>query len=110
VAGNIASLDTLTLGKRYPLTHAVRQTTQYGPTILVNLWDDPATNLRVLLPKLFADVFLDSDIDAINNGTRVYHLSSHGRTPNGRSFRLSLEEKYYGVHYPQVGNPLHIRT
>ena len=91
-AGNIASLYSLTVGKRYPLTHAVRQTIQYGPTILVTLWDEPATNLRVLPPKRFADVFLDSDIDAINNGTRHYHLISHGRTPNGRSFKLSLEE------------------
>ena len=91
-AGNIASLDNLTLGKRYLRTHAVRQTTQYGPTILVTLWDDPATNLRVFLPKRFADVFLDRDIDAINDGTRHYHLISHGRTPNGRSFKLTLEE------------------
>ena len=80
------------MGKRYPLTHAVRQTTQYGPTILVTLWEDPATNLRVFLPERFAEVFLDTDIDAINDGTRQYHLISQGRTPNDRSFKLSLEE------------------
>ena len=91
-AGNITSLDSLTVGKRYPLTHAVRQTTQYGPTILVTLWEGPAINLRVFLPKRFAYVFLDTDIDAINGGTRQYHLISHARNPNGRSFKLSLEE------------------
>ena len=79
------------LGQALP-PNAVRQTTQYGPIILVTLWDDPTTNIRVFLPKRFAEVFLDSDIESINNGTRVYHLISHGRTPNGRSFRLSLEE------------------
>ena len=92
-SGNIASLDNLALGKRYPITRAVRQTTQYGPTILVTLWDDPTNaNIRVFLPKRFAEVFEDSDIEAINSGTRQYYLISQGRTPNGRSFKLALEE------------------
>ena len=92
-SGNIASLDNLTLGKLYLITRAVRQKTQYGPTILVTLWDDPTNaNMRVFLPKRFADVFEDSDIDSINNGTYQYHLISEGRTPNGRSFKLALEE------------------
>jgi len=92
-SGNIASLDNLTLGKRYPITRAVRQTTQYGPTILVTLWDDPTkANIRVFLPKRFAEVFEDGDIDSINSGTCQYYLISQGRTPNGRSFKLALEE------------------
>ena len=92
-SGNIASLENLVLGKRYPVTRAVRQTTQYGPTIIVTLWDDPTdANIRVFLPKSFAEVFEDSDIEAINCGTRHYYLVSQGRTPNGRSFKLALEE------------------
>ena len=92
-SGNIASLDNLTPGKRYPVTRAVRQTTQYGPTILITLWDDPTNaHMRVFLPKRFAEVFEDSDIESINNGTRQYYLISQGRTPNSRSFKLALEE------------------
>ena len=92
-SGNIGSLDNLALGKRYPVTRAVRQTTQYGPTILVTLWDDSSNaHIRVFLPKRFAEVFEDGDIESINNGTRQYYLISQGRTPNGRSFKLALEE------------------
>jgi len=70
-SGNMASLDNLNPGKRYPVFRAFRQTTQYGPTILVTLWVDPTNaNLRVFLPKLFAEVFEDGDIDPINSGTR----------------------------------------
>ena len=92
-SGNIASLENLVVGKRYLITRAVRQTTQYGITILVTLSDDPTNaNVRVFLPKRFAEVFEDADIDSINQGARHYYLISHGRTPNGRSFKLTLEE------------------
>jgi len=92
-SGNIASLENLVVGKRYLITQAVRQTTQYGPTILVTLRDDPTNaSIKVFLPKRFAEVFEDADIDSINEGVRHYHLISHGRTPNGRSFKLTLEQ------------------
>ena len=57
-SGNIASLENLAVGKRYLITQAVRQTTQYGPTILVTLCDDPTdASIKVFLPKRFAEVF-----------------------------------------------------
>ena len=91
-SGNIASLDTLTLGRRYLITHAQRQETQYGPTILVTLRLDPTDDVRVFLPNRFTDVFSESDIELINKGTRTYHLVSHGRYPNGRAYKLTLED------------------
>ena len=91
-SGNIASLDALTVGRRYLVTHAQRQVTRYGPAILVTLRIDPTNDVRVFLAKRFTDVFLDSDIELINTGTRTYHLVSHGRYPNGRSYKLTLED------------------
>ena len=94
-SGNIASLENLVVGKRYLITQAVRQTTQYGPTILVTLCDDPtdaSASIKVFLPKRFAEVFEDADINSINQGVRHYHLICHGRTPNGKSFKLTLEQ------------------
>ena len=52
-SGNIASLDTLTIGRRYLITHAKRQVTQYGPAILVTLRLDPTDDVRVFLPQPF---------------------------------------------------------
>ena len=87
-SGNIASLDTLTIGRRYLITHAQRQVTQYGPTILVTLRLDPTDDVRVFLPNRFTDVFLESNIELINTGTRTYYLVSHDRYPNGRAYKL----------------------
>jgi len=89
-SGNIASLDALTVGRRYFVTHAQRQVTEYGPAILVTLRIDPTNYVRLFLPKRFTHVFLDSDIELINTGTRTYHLVSHGLYPNGRSYKLTL--------------------
>ena len=91
-SGNIASLDTLIVGQRYLVTHVQRQETQYGPSILVTLRIDPTDDVRVFLPKRFTAVFLDSDIELINTGTRTYHLVYHGRYPNGRSYKVTLED------------------
>ena len=88
---NIATIDILEVGRRYLVTHAERQETQYGPAIPVTLRIDPTDDVRVFLPKRFTDVFRDSDIDLINAGTRTYHVVSHGRYPNGRSYKLTLE-------------------
>ena len=90
-SGNIASLDTLIVG-RYLVTHVQRQETQYGPAILVTLRIDPTNDVRVFLPKRFTAIFLDCDIELINTGTHTYHLVYHGRYPNGRSYKVTLED------------------
>jgi hypothetical protein len=90
-SGNIASIDTLEVGRRYLMIHAQRQETQYGPATLVTLRFDPTNDVRVFLPKHFTYVFRKSDIELINTGTRTYHLVSHGRYPNGRSYKLTSE-------------------
>ena len=89
-SGNIVPIDTLDVERRYPVTCARQQETQYGPSILLTLWIDPTSDVKVYLPKCFTEVFQDSDIELINNGTRTYHLVYHGRYPNGRSYKLSL--------------------
>ena len=91
-SGNIAPIDTLEVGRRYLVTHAQRQETQYGPDIVVTMRIDPTNDVKVFVPKHFTDVFGDSDIDLINIGTHTYHLVSHGRYPNGRSYKLTLED------------------
>ena len=90
-SGNIAPIDTLEVGRRYLVRHAQRQETQYGPAVLVTLRIDQTNDIRVFLPKRLTDVFRDGDIELINTGTRAYHLVSHGRYPNGRSYKLTLE-------------------
>ena len=89
---NIAPIYTLEVERPYLVTHAQRLETQYGPAILVTLRIDPTNDVMVFLPKRFTDVLRDSDIDLINTGTHTYHLVSHGCYPNGRSYKLTLED------------------
>ena len=90
-SGNIMPNDTLDVGRRYPVTHARRQESQYRPSILLILSVDPTNDVKVYLLKRFMDVFQDIDIELINAATRSFHLVYHGRYPNGRSYKLTLE-------------------
>ena len=90
-SGNVVRITTLEEGRRYPVTYAQRQQTQYGTSILLTLQYEPTSNVKVYIPKRFTEVFQDEDIEHINKGTRSYHLVYHGRYPNSRSFRLTLE-------------------
>lgn len=91
-SSDITHINALDVGRRYHVTYARRQETRYGLGILLTLRVNPPTNnIKVYLPARFTDVFLDADIDHINNGTRTYHLVYHGLYPNSRSFHLTLE-------------------
>ena len=50
-SGNIASMDNLGVGRRYLVTHAQQQETQYEPAILVTLRIDTTNDVRVFLPN-----------------------------------------------------------
>jgi hypothetical protein len=90
-SGDVVRLTTLDEGRRYPVTFAQRKESQYGPSILLTLRNDPTSNVKEYLPKRFTEVFQDGDIEHINTETRSYHLVYHGRYPNSRSFKLTLE-------------------
>ena len=88
---NIVRINTLEEGRRYVVTFAQRQGIQYGQSILLTQRVDPTNNVKIYLPKRYTDVFQDEDIEHINNGTRSYKLVYHGRYPNSRSLKLTLE-------------------
>ena len=89
-SGNIVRLDTLEIDRGYPVTYARRLTTQYGPTILLTLQKGEAEeNVKVYMPKRYAEIFTDVDIEDINNSVKQYKLIFRGK--QGSSFVLNLE-------------------
>ena len=90
-SGNVVRANTLEEGRRYAVTFAQRQKTQYGQSILLTLPVDLASYVKIFLPKRYTQVFQDEDIVHINNGTRSYNLLYYGRYPGSRSFKLTLE-------------------
>ena len=90
-SGNVVRINTLDEGRRYAVTYAQRQDTQYGPSILLTLRVDPTNSIKIYLPKRLTEVFRDRDIEHINTGTLSYHLVYHGRYPGSRSYKLTLQ-------------------
>ena len=87
-SGNIVRLDTLEIDRGYPVTFARRLTTQYGPTILLTLQKEEE-NVKVYMPKRYAELFTDADLEDINNSVKQYKLIFRGK--QGSSFVLNLE-------------------
>jgi len=67
------------INREYPVTYARRMTTQYGPTVQLTLRTDDDENVKVYLPKRYAEIFKDTDTDDINNSTKHYKLICQGK-------------------------------
>jgi hypothetical protein len=90
-ASNIVRVNTLEVGKRYPINYAQRQETIYGPSVLLSLHVGDSEDVKVFLPKRFSLVFEDDDITKINNGTLSLLLVYHGLYLGSRVYKLTLE-------------------
>ena len=79
-SGNIVRLDTLQIDRGYPVKFARRLTTQYGPTILLTLQKgEGEENVKVYMPKRYAEIFTDVDVKEINNSVKIINcfLEAH---------------------------------
>jgi hypothetical protein len=90
--GNIVHLNTLKIDKRFPITYAQRHGTQYGPTDLLTLRVEAHNNVKVFMPKRYAEVFRDTDLETINGGNEHYHLLYRGTCSRTHSYILRLEK------------------
>ena len=84
-------IPLLEQGRRYPVIHAHRITTPYGPTVMLTLGATPSMFIKVFLPARFTPVFEDTDITSINDGTNTYHFVFLGRRHVSGAYILSLE-------------------
>jgi len=66
------SLDiNIGFGPEYPILYARRTTTQFGPTVLLTLQAEENTNIKIYLPRRYAEGFDDQDIEDINEGGKI---------------------------------------
>jgi hypothetical protein len=59
-------INRLEVDRKYPIEHAKRVYTKYAPTILLSLSYPLLRRLKVFLPRRYAEVFTDNDMDDIN--------------------------------------------
>ena len=88
-SGDIVRIDTLEIDRGYRVVFARRLTTQYGETVLLTLQKEGEQNVRVYMPKRYAECFEDTDIEEINNSVIQYKLFYRGK--QGSTFLLNME-------------------
>ena len=60
-------LSSLQVDRKYPITHAERVGTRFGPAIVLAIRDTPDQILKVLMPRTFYSAFSDVDLEEINS-------------------------------------------
>jgi hypothetical protein len=63
------TIGSLEKNKEYPALKAERVQTKYGVSTLLTVRESSVNAVCVFLPKRYATVFSDADIDAVNNET-----------------------------------------
>jgi len=58
------------MDRPYTVLYARRLTTQFGPTVLLTLQAEDNINIKIYLPRRYAEGFDDLDIEYINEGNK----------------------------------------
>ena len=69
-SGPVFQIHTLDLDRPYPILYARRTTTQFGPTVVLTLQAEENINIKTYLPRRYAEVFDDQDIEDIKEGKK----------------------------------------
>jgi hypothetical protein len=86
----ILSINKVELDKKYPIKHARRVYTMFGPTILLTLKDPVLRPLKFFLPRRYSDVFSDDDVGDKNSAKVRFYLIYEGQCAETKSFKLEI--------------------
>ena len=65
-ANHSVPLGTLDVDLPYRILHAEKATTRFGPTIILTIARAPSNMVKVFLPRRYASLFSDEDVEGIN--------------------------------------------
>jgi hypothetical protein len=82
----------LEINRKYPIVGAQRVVTKYGPTVLLCIKDRPYNTIQVFIPKRYNTVFIEEDINSINEQNVLLHLVYKGMCDKSKSYILGIEE------------------
>ena len=66
------------MNRKYPINHAERFVTKFGPTVLMSIRDAPFHVMKVFVPKRYGSTFSVADIEDINTVNVSLHLIYKG--------------------------------
>ena len=67
-------LSSLQFDRKYPITHAERIGTRFGPAVVLTIRDAPDRILKVFMPRRFYSAFTDQDMEDINSANVTLYL------------------------------------
>jgi hypothetical protein len=85
-------LSSLQNDRPYPISHAERIDTRYGPAVLLSIRDSSFSLKKVFLPRRYSEVMTDDDIADINSGQTKLNLIYRGTCMQTGGHLLALRE------------------
>ena len=79
--------------RKYPITHAERVATRFGPAIIVAIRDTPNRILKVFMPRRFYSAFSDEELEEINSAKVALNLVYKGQCVNTHAFKVTVESQ-----------------
>jgi len=86
-----ANISSLILNRPYPIVHAKRINTKYGPTVLLSIRDVDEKIVDIFLPKRYANVVTDEDLENINCRSLYLNLVYKGLCESSNSYLLAID-------------------
>ena len=90
-ANTSISINSLIMNRPYPIVQAKRVNTMYGPTVLLSLRDSNEKLVQIFLPKRYANVVTDEDMEKINSRSMYLNLVYKGICELTRSYLLAID-------------------
>ena len=85
------NISSLVINRLYPIVHAKRINTKYVPIVLLSIWDSDEKLVRIFLPKRYASVVSDDDIEKIHSKSVYLNLVFNGSCETERSYLLAID-------------------
>ena len=84
-------LGSLHVNRKYPITHAERIGTRFGPAVVLAIRDAPDRVLKIFMPRRFYSAFTDQDIEDINSENVTLYLVYKGQCVHTHAFKVAIE-------------------
>jgi len=85
------NISSLIQNRPYPIVHAKRINTKYGPTFLLSIRDVDEKLVDIFLSKRYANVVTDEDLENINSRSVYLNLVYKGLCESSRSYLLAID-------------------
>jgi formylmethanofuran dehydrogenase subunit D len=85
-------IGALEVDSKYPIFSVERVTTRYGSTVLMVLRDSTMSMIRVFLPRRYASIITDDDIEQINSHTVPLYVVYKGTHVTTNSYIVAIEQ------------------